>query len=214
VDERLKSAITAGDERTVHQLLEREPALARERENGLSAVLLAAYYKQAGVAEALLEVRGPADLFEASALGMDERVHELVGWDPRAVLSRSADGFTALHLAAYFAHPSAVRLLLEHDADVEDVADNATRVRQLHSGVAGRNVDVVEALLSAGAELEARQQDGFTPLMGAAAGGATDIVERLVAAGAEKHARNDAGKTALDIARERGHAHLEELLGG
>jgi len=145
---------------------------------------------------------------------MEERVHELVGWDPRAVLSRSEDGFTALHLAAYFGHPATVRVLLEEDADVEDVAENPTQVRALHSGVAGRSIEVVEALLDAGAELEARQQNGFTPLMGAAAGGVTEIVERLLAAGAEVNARNDAGKNALDFAREHGHAHLEEMLGG
>jgi len=214
VDERLKAAITAGDQSAVRELLAGEPALAKERENGLSAVMLAAYFKQPAVAQALLEARGPADLFEASALGLAERVHELVGWDPRAVLSRSGDGFTALHLAAYFGHPATVRILLDENADVEDVAENPTLVRALHSGVAGRSVEVVDALLEAGAGLEARQQDGFTPLMGAAAGGVTEIVERLIAAGADVNARNDAGKTALDFAREHGHTHLEEILGG
>ena len=214
MDERLKAAITAGDENAVRGLLETEPELAKEREGSLSAVMFAAYYKKPAVARALLDARGPADLFEASALGMDERVHELVQWDPRSVLARSNDGFTALHLAAYFGHPAAVRVLLDEDADLEDVAENPTRVRPLHSGVAGRDPEVVEALLSAGAELEARQQDGFTPLMGAAAGGVAEIVERLIAAGADASARNDEGKTALDFAREHGHAHLEELLGG
>jgi ankyrin repeat protein len=214
VDERLKAAITAGDESEVTRLLQNEPELAREREGGLSAVMLAAYHRQPAVARVLLEARGPADLFEASALGMKARVHELVGWDPRGVLSRSGDGFTALHLAAFFGHAGVVRLLVEEGADVEDVAENATRVRPLHSGVAGGNGDVVEALLDAGAELEARQQEGFTPLMGAAAGGVREIVERLIAAGAETDPCNDAGKTALDFARERGHAHLEALLGG
>lgn len=212
MDERLKAAITAGDESAVRALLENEPGLAKQHENGLSAVMLAAYHKQPGVAQALLDARGPADLFEASALGMDERIRELIAWDPRAVVSRSGDGFTALHLAAFFGHPATVRILLDEDADVEDVAENATGVRPLHSGVAGRNVKVVEALLDAGAELEARQQDGFTPLMGAAAAGVTEIVERLIGAGADKAARNDAGKTALDFARAHGHAHLEELL--
>lgn len=214
MDERLKAAITAGDESAVRGLLEEEPSLARERDGALSAVMLAAYHKQPAVARALLDARGPADLFEAAALGMDERVRELVGWDPRAVVARSSDGFTALHLAAYFGHPSAVRILLDEDADVEDVAENGTRVRPLHSGVAGRSLEVVEALLAAGAELEARQQDGFTPLMGAAAGGVQELVERLLEAGADRTARNDHGKTAMDFAREHRHTHLEALLDG
>jgi len=130
------------------------------------------------------------------------------------VLSRSADGFTALHLAAYFGRAGAVRVLIREDADVEEAAGNASRVRPLHSGVAGRDIGVVGALLDAGADLEARQEGGFTPLMGAAAGGVKEIVERLLAAGADRDARNDEGKTALDFAREHDHEHLEELLSG
>jgi ankyrin repeat protein len=212
VNEELKAAITGGEVAVVERLLASRPELARGLENDMSAVMLAAYYRQPAIARAILEARGPAGLFEAAALGMHGRVAELIGWDPRAVLSRSSDGYTALHLAAFFGHPDVVRVLLNGDADVEDVADNASKVRPLHSAVAGGNEEVVEALLGAGAEVEVRQERGFTPLMGAAAGGRVELVERLLAAGADKGAQNDDGKTALDFAREHHHGHLEELL--
>lgn len=214
MDLRLKEAIETGDVDAVDGLLKDDPGLARGREGNLSAVMLAGYHKQEAIARMLLDARGPADLFEAAALDLSDRVRALIGWDPRAVVARSTDGFTALHLAAYFGRPDIVRLLLEVGAYVEAVAENASKVRPLHSGVAGRNVSVVEALVAAGADVEARQERGFTPLMGAAAGGSQKVVECLLAAGADKAARNDDDKTAVDFAREHHHGELEELLRG
>jgi len=212
LDERLKGAIEAGDLAGVEALLGEEPALATERTGDLSAAMLAAYHRQPDIARALVDARGPADLFEAAALGLERRLRELIGWDPRAITSRSVDGFTPLHLAAYFGHGVAVGVLLDEDAYVEATAENPTMVRPLHSGVAGGSLAVVEALLAAGADPESRQQGGHTPLMGAAAGGSVEIARALLAAGADKAATNDEGKTALDIARERGHASMETLL--
>jgi ankyrin repeat protein len=214
VDERLRAVISSGDEGALTDLLRGDSGLSKEREGAISAVMFAAYHGQPAIARALLAARGPSDLFEAAALGDEERVSELIGWDPRAVLSRSADGFTALHLGAYFGHAGTVRRLIDEGADVEDVAENAAMVRPLHSGVAGRDPAVVEALLQAGADVDVRQQGGYTPLMGAAAGGVVEIVTMLVEAGADNDETNDEGKTALDIARDHGHAHLEELLRG
>jgi ankyrin repeat protein len=214
LDERLKGAIETGSLETVEALLRDEPALAKERDGALSAVMLAAYYKRPDIAVALLRVRGPADLFEATALGMAERVEALICWDPRAVEARSVDGFTALHLASYFGRGATVRRLLQAGSDVEAVAENVMGVSPLHSGVAGGSLEVVEALLAAGATAEVRQEGGFTPLMGAAAGGSEEMVRRLLDAGADVAARTDAGETSLDLARQHHHAHLEGLLGG
>lgn len=214
MDERLMAAIQAGDGGAVGELIGADPELARARRGDLSAVMLAAYHRQPGIGLALLEARGPADLFEAAALGLDQRVRQLVAFDPRAVVARSPDGFTALHLAAYFGHADIVRILLDEGVDVGPVADNDSRVRPLHSAVAGGHADVVDQLLDAGADVDVRQEGGFTPLMGAAAAGSEGLVRRLLDAGADAAARTDDGKTALDLARERGHEGLAELLGG
>ncbi|MGD8870667.1 MAG: ankyrin repeat domain-containing protein [Gemmatimonadota bacterium] len=213
MDERLMAAIEAGDGGAVGRLIGSEPELARARRGGLSAVMLAAYHRQPEIARALLEARGPADLFEAAALGLERRVRQLIGWDPRSVVARSPDGFTALHLAAYFGRPGVVRILLDEGVDLAPAADNASRVRPLHSAVAGGNEEVVALLLEAGADVEVRQEGGFTPLMGAAAAGSQALVGKLLEAGADKAARSDDGKTALALAREQGHDGLEDLLG-
>lgn len=212
MDERLRAAIEAGDTGAVGQLLEREPALASAHDDVLSAVMLAAYHKQTEIAHALLAARGPADFFEAAALGLTERVRDFVGWSPGSVVSRSLDGFTALHLAAYFGHPETVRLLLGQGVDVDPVADNASRVRPLHCAVAGGDADVVDLLLEAGAGVASRQSGGFTPLMGAAAGGSEELVRRLLEAGADPADESDDGKTAADLARENGHDGVVALL--
>jgi len=214
VDARLQAAIEAGDGDAVDELLRSAPELARARRGDLSAVMVAAYQGKPDIAHKLLAARGPADFFEAAALGLVDRVGAFVGWDPRCVVSRSPDGFTALHLASFFGHPDIVRRLLDHGVDVEPVADNPSKVRPLHSAVAGRSPEVVDLLLQGGADPNVRQEGGFTPLMGAAAAGCEEMVRRLLEAGAEKGARTDDGKTALDLALERGHEHLEGLIGG
>jgi ankyrin repeat protein len=213
MDERLKAAVETGDETALEQLIREEPGVLDGHDGELSPVMLAAYHGRPTLGSMMLAVRGPAGLFEAAALGLDDRVKELVGWDPRAVVARSPDGFTALHLAAYFGHANVVRRLLEEGVDPEPVADNPTEVRPLHSAVAGGSVEVVELLLEAGADVEVRQQGGFTPLMGAAAAGSEALVRRLLEAGADAAACADDGKTVLDLASEAGHEHLWELLG-
>jgi ankyrin repeat protein len=87
------------------------------------------------------------------------------------------------------------------------------RVQPLHAAVASRNAEVVALLLERGADPNARQQVGYTPLMGAASAGRTDMVQALIAAGADPSLVNDEGKTAADIAAEHGHQAIAAQLG-
>ena len=86
------------------------------------------------------------------------------------------------------------------------------KVQALHAAVAGRNADAVGAILDQGADPDARQQQGYTPLMGAASSGREDLVDQLLARGADPALRSDDGKTAAAVPREHGHAALAARL--
>jgi ankyrin repeat protein len=191
--------------------VDRANAAARD-ENGLSALLLARYHGHADIVEILLAAGLELDAFEAAATGQTARLSELTG-DASAVRACSSDGFTPLHLASFFGHDDAVELLLERGADVNAVSRNPMRVMPLHSAVAGKHSGIARRLVAAGADVGARQQDGFTPLHEAAQNGDGELVELLLDRGADAGAQLDDGRTAADLAQERGHAEVAARLG-
>src|SRR5215204_4709133 len=84
-----------------------DPRLANARdEHGVSALLLALYHRRPDVRDALLAAGAEVGVLEAAALGDAPRLH---GAD---LSVRGGDGFTPLHLAAFFGGPGAVRTLL------------------------------------------------------------------------------------------------------
>ena len=61
---------------------------------------------------------------------------------------------------------------------------------------------IVAALLTAGADIEARDSKGNTSFLLAAVSGITDVVELLIENRADLHVRNHAGKGALQLAKD------------
>ena len=212
--EDLISAITRGDASRVEQLISRDRGLARARDGGgVSAILLARYRGEAQIVETLRRAAGDLDVFEAAALGDRDRLAALLDQDPDLATAWSPDGFTPLHLAAFFGHRDAAELLLDRGGDVALVARNALAVTPLHSAVAGRASDVAGLLVAHGADINARQEGGFTPLHGAAQNGDQPLVALLLAAGADPAAPTADGQRPADMARDAGHEALAELLG-
>ena len=182
-------SIKAGDVEAVQSAVRNDPsAVASRDENGLSAVRAALYAHKQDVADALLEAKPELDVFDAAAAGDVDRLTELLDGDGELVRAWSEDGFTPLHLAAFFDRGKAVRLLLDRGADVGAVARNPMRVQPLHSAVAARSMEVVAALLVAGADPNARQEGDFTPLMAAEQHEDEDMVRLLMDHGGEESA--------------------------
>lgn len=182
----LFDAIAAGDKDALCDELERDPESASERNaDGLSPVLYALYNGQADLVDPILDANPALDVFDAAAVGRTRGLEELLDGEPGLAAAWSGDGFTALHLAAYFGQEEAAKILLERGAEPNVVARHATIVvTPLHSAAAGAHSAIVKLLLEAGADPNARQPDGFTALDAAQQNGDEESAEALLAAGA------------------------------
>jgi ankyrin repeat protein len=86
------------------------------------------------------------------------------------------------------------------------------RNAELHRSAFDGNLDAVNALLAAGANIEAETANKDTPLILAATKGHTAIVERLLAAGANKDVQNNNKDTPLTITAFKGYTAIVERL--
>jgi ankyrin repeat protein len=206
-------AVQTGNTEKLRQLLSENPALAASRDaNGVSALMHAVYRRQTACIPVLRQAGLPLDIFEAASVGALDSLASLVAADSSLVKAYSADGFTALHFAAYFLQPQAARFLLDHGADSAAVAKNPTLVMPLHSAVSSSNVAMVRDLLKCGAPVNARQQHGWTPLHAAAQNGNLEIIEILLQNGADPNIKNDDGVTALDLAQKQNRTEVANRL--
>ncbi len=210
----MMNAIKAGELAAVKALLKAKPALVNARDaHGNSAVLIATYWGKGDVLKQLLRHKPAMNVFEASAAGQLARVKTLINTKPHLVHGRSHDGFSPLHLAAFFGHASVVSFLLKHKPNVNDKAHAANGgVTPLGSAAAGNHIVICGILIEHGANVNARQEGGFAPLHSAAQNGATALVKLLLAAGADKGIKTDDGKFARDFAIAGGHAETAASL--
>jgi ankyrin repeat protein len=173
----------------------------------LSPVLNALYNGRRDEAERLA---GEPDVLEAAALGRLDVLRTHLEGDPDALSARTPDGFTPLHLAAFFGGGPAVRLLLAAGAPPDADAENQLHVHPLHSATAARDHDAVRALLEAGADPNLRQEGGYTPLLQAAHADDPELTRMLLDHGADASLAADDGRDSLAMAGER----VKPLLAG
>jgi len=180
-----------------------------------SKILEAVYGRRHEELAALLAAGPALTLCEAGAVGDAERIRTLTKGAPALIRERSDDGWTALHLAAHFNRAEAVDALLAAGADVHAWSDNALHNQPLHAAMAGTaELRILTALLAKGADVNAVEHGGYTPLHLAAGRGDLSLLNVLLAHGAFAGAVTDDGKTAETIARERGHAQAARRLRG
>ena len=215
----LFEAIRTGDLGAVDQLLATRPYLAGSSNSaGLTAVTAAAYAQQPAIVERILAARPDLDRFEAAIVGDLARLSELLDEaDSGPIDQRSADGFTALHLAAFFGRLRAAQELLDRGADPNTWAAGDLHVQALHSAVAGGHEALARLLLAHGAQPDQPQRGGYTPLHAAAANGMAALADVLVERGANPKALTEDILTPADLAERAGHAelaaHLRKLAG-
>jgi ankyrin repeat protein len=106
-----------------------------------------------------------------------------------------------------------VRILLRAGADPNQASTDESAQSPLMQASARGFVQIVDELISAGANINyAIPNNGFTSLMIAAIQGFVDVVRSLLAAGADPRTAKHDGLTALDLALRFNHTAIAALL--
>ena len=227
--EELIETIKAGDLARARALVAATPALAAARlASGESPVMTALYRGHRDFAAELAGAIDPPDPFAAAALDDDRGLRGLhrgshgssEGGSGESQGSPAAafpnvfayDGWTPLHLAAFFGASTAAEWLVEAGADLNAVSRNSLRNTPLHAATAGGHPQIALLLIERGADVSARDAGGHTPLHIAAENGLADVVRALLARGADPYAVDAEDRTPLARAAAKNRDEIIDLL--
>ena len=183
--------------------------------DGATALLWAAHWDDHELVDLLLRAGADANAAEDHGLrplamacenASADMVNTLLaaGADPDAA---QTNGVTPLITASGTGNARIVETLLAHGVDVNAVIPS-TGQTALMWATAERHFDVMQQLIAAGADPNAKSTIGFTPLLFAARNGDRDAATALVEAGASVNEPGSDGTHALPLAVVSGHADL------
>ena len=174
---------------------------------------------------------GSTPLHWAAYSGHKELVELLIA-NGADVNAKRENGYTPLNIAAGRGHKEVVELLIAKGADLnaknmfgETPLDAAIRLRRtgtadillkhggktieelsIHEAARQGKIEAVKQHLAAGTDVNAKDDDGFTPLHYAP--GHKEIAELLIAGSAEVNAKDTRGRTPLHYAATVSYTHL------
>ena len=199
LDQQLLQAARNGDTASVRQLLKKGANIETKDQGGSTPLALALNYGYADMVDLLLErgadpvaggLKGDDVLVNAARQGNPKKIELLLerGADPKskdqALLATAELAFLAIEISPEEAER--LRSQREHDP-----RGTPPRFPVVDAGQTAR------LLIEHGANIEARDVDGSTPLIRAAGHGATDVVKVLLEKGANIEATDSGGDTAL-----------------
>ena len=194
-------------------LLSQKPELANQiTSHQISPVLLASYYQKQELASKIATFISEIDIFDACAIGKLDEVTSLIAENSSLISSYSADGFTPLGLACYFAQEDIAKFLVLKGAEVNVQSKNGFNVFPIHSAVAANSFNITKMLLEAGAYPNVCQKSGVAPLHSAAQLGNIELIILLLEHGAEINLRMEGGKLPADLAADKGFTEIAEIL--
>jgi truncated hemoglobin YjbI len=132
-------------------------------------------------------------------LGADPNARDQVEHTPLYVVGNTSHGISGADV---------VRLLVKEGANVNAV-ERLKHCTALHMAARRGNIPVAEALLDCGADLEARDKLGETPLRRAVNCGKAEMVAFLLSRGADIHTKGKNGLTPWQVSRG---AAMKQLL--
>lgn len=135
----------------------------------------------------------------AAARGYAECVELLIS-EGAKTNTRNHRGFTALHLAARCSSSECVEILLR-DGNADPNIEDFDKRTALHAAVSRseRACDIIDMLVSWGAEVNKKDAYGYSPLHLAAMDGLTQCVETLIFLGGDVTSKSKKGRTALSV---------------
>jgi ankyrin repeat protein len=209
-------------------LVERGAEVYTNPMNTYPPVMQAAWNKHVEVVRYFLE-EVPDKAAGTNGLGVAINLAARQGWveivrkhlerDPLVVHQRGWIGDTPLHWPSHNNHAEIVTMLLDAGAEIEADEINCYGGKPLH-WASEHAPAAVRVLLDRGADVNSRNRKassefhGMTPLIMNATqkDDCSEVTQLLIAAGADLAAVDSNGKTALDHARERGLAKIQEVL--
>ncbi|XP_045454649.1 transient receptor potential channel pyrexia-like [Melitaea cinxia] len=135
----------------------------------------------------------------AASRGFAECVELLLAEGAQANV-RNYRGFTALHLAARCSSLECVEIILR-DGNADPNAEDHDKRTPLHAAICNteRACDIIDTLVSWGAQVNKKDEYGYSPLHLAAMDGLTQCVETLIFLGADVTSKSKKGHTALSV---------------
>jgi ankyrin repeat protein len=218
-DTRLPDAVQRRDADAARTLLKQAVDANGRQADGATALGWAAHWDDLGLAETLI------------AAGADVKAEDDLGITPlalacangsaamaRLLLAAGAEpnqprrtGETPLMTAAFTGNLELVQTLLSHHADVNAAGTDAKQTALMWA-TSEKHVDIVRALVAAGADVHAHTSGGFSALLFAARQGDSESGAVLLEAGADPNDRARDGSTALVIAVASGRDDMAILL--